>query len=112
VVSGETSTLLGGLVGGPTGDVVRSPAWRSVKLAPTVSATAAAVPATAVGVVLWALLYGVLGVLTGGLFESPVVAAAAAAVLVLVVGGVSALIGRWRARRSAPVAPAVGAPRT
>ena len=68
-------------------------------------------PATAVGAVLWALLYGVLGVLTGGLFDSPVVAAATATVLVLLVGGASALIGRWRARRAAaPAAPVVGTP--
>ncbi len=69
------------------------------------------IPATAVGVVLWVLLYGVLGVLAGGLFASPVVAAAMATVLVLLVGGVSALIGRWRARRTTP-ADSVGAPRT
>lgn len=70
------------------------------------------VPATAVGAVLWALLYGVLGVLTGGLFDSPIVAAATATVLVLLVGGVSALVGRWRARRATPAeaAPPVGAP--
>lgn len=69
-------------------------------------------PATAVGAVLWALLYGVLGALTGGLFDSPLVAAATATVLVLLAGGVSALVGRWRVRRAAPAAPAVGAPRT
>ncbi|MET0188623.1 MAG: VTT domain-containing protein [Pseudonocardia sediminis] len=68
------------------------------------------VPATAVGAVLWALLYGVLGVATGGLFDSPVVAALVATVLVLVVGGVSALIGRWRSRRSTEPAAAAGAP--
>jgi membrane protein DedA with SNARE-associated domain len=68
------------------------------------------VPATAVGAILWALLYGVLGVVTGGLFDSPVVAAATATVLVLLVGGVSALIGRWRSRRTAPAEPVVGTP--
>lgn len=69
------------------------------------------VPATAVGAMLWALLYGVLGVVTGHVFDSPLVAAAAATVLVLLVGGVSALIGRWRARRTAaPAAPVVGTP--
>ncbi|MBW0106633.1 DedA family protein, partial [Pseudonocardia sp. KRD291] len=47
------------------------------------------VPATAVGAVFWALLYGVLGVATGGLFDSPMVAALVATVLVLVVAGVS-----------------------
>jgi membrane protein DedA with SNARE-associated domain len=68
------------------------------------------VPATAVGAVLWALLYGVLGVVAGNVFDSPLVAAATATVLVLLVGGVSALIGRWRARRSADPAPVVGTP--
>nr|WP_132427649.1 VTT domain-containing protein [Pseudonocardia endophytica] len=68
------------------------------------------VPATAVGAVLWALLYCVLGVVSGNVFDSPLVAAAMATVLVLVVGGVSALIGRWRARRTPSAAPAVGAP--
>lgn len=68
------------------------------------------VPATAVGAVLWALLYGVLGVVSGHLFDSPLVAAGMAAVLVLIVGAVSALVGRWRTRRTASTAPAVGAP--
>lgn len=69
------------------------------------------VPATTVGAVLWALLYGLLGVATGGLFDSPLVAALVAAVLVLLVGGVSALVGRWRSRRSdAPAAAATAAP--
>lgn len=58
------------------------------------------VPAVSVGAALWALLYGLLGVLTGGVFDSPLVAALVATVLVLLVGGVSALVGRWRARRS------------
>lgn len=65
------------------------------------------VPATAVGAAAWALLYGVLGVATGGLFDSPLLAALAAAVLVLVLAGVSAAAGRWRSRRVAePVAAA------
>lgn len=59
------------------------------------------VPATAAGSVLWALLYGVLGVASGGLFDSPVLAALVATALVLAVAGVSALIGRWRLRRAA-----------
>lgn len=67
------------------------------------------VPATAVGAALWALLYGLLGVVTGGLFDSPLVAALAATVLVLTVGGVSALVGRLRAGRSAAPAPQASA---
>ncbi|MBC3190584.1 DedA family protein [Pseudonocardia sp. C8] len=56
------------------------------------------VPAVAGGAVLWTLLYGVLGVLTGNLTDSPLVAAAMAVGLVAVVGAVSALVGRLRAR--------------
>ncbi|MDN5913727.1 MAG: VTT domain-containing protein [Pseudonocardia sp.] len=70
------------------------------------------VPATAVGSVLWALLYGVLGVATGGLFDSPLVAALVATVLVLLIGGVSALIGRWRSRRAAEPAGAAAPERS
>ncbi|MEV1294505.1 VTT domain-containing protein [Pseudonocardia sp. NPDC049635] len=56
-------------------------------------------PAVAGGAVLWTLLYGVLGVLSGNLTDSPVVAAGMAVGLVVVVGAVSALVGRLRARR-------------
>lgn len=72
---------------------------------PTLLAAAAAgmvwarlVPAVAGGAVLWTLLYGVLGVLTGNLTDSPLVAAAMAVGLVAVVGAVTAAIGRLRAR--------------
>lgn len=69
------------------------------------------IPATAVGAVLWALLYGVLGVVAGHVFDSPLAAAAMATVLVLLVGGVSALVGRLRSRRTAaPAEPVVGTP--
>lgn len=56
------------------------------------------VPAVAAGAVLWTLLYGVLGVLTGNLTDSPVVAALLAIGLVAVVAAVTALAGRVRAR--------------
>ncbi|WP_238589105.1 DedA family protein [Pseudonocardia sp. HH130629-09] len=56
------------------------------------------VPAVAAGAVLWTLLYGVLGVLTGNLTDSPVVAALLAVGLVAVVAGVTALAGRVRSR--------------
>lgn len=56
-------------------------------------------PAVAGGAVLWTLLYGVLGVLTGNLTDSPLVAAGMAVGLVAVVGAVSAVVGRLRARR-------------
>ncbi|MFG1638194.1 DedA family protein [Pseudonocardia alni] len=56
------------------------------------------VPAVAAGAVLWTLLYGVLGVLTGNLTDSPLVAALLAVGLVAVVALVTALAGRVRAR--------------
>ncbi|WP_240051670.1 DedA family protein [Pseudonocardia sp. EV170527-09] len=56
------------------------------------------VPAVAAGAVLWTLLYGVLGVLTGNLTDSPVVAALLAIGLVAVVAAVTALAGRVRSR--------------
>ena len=61
------------------------------------------------GAVLWTLLYGVVGVLTGNLTDSPLGAAALAVGLVAVVGAVTALVGRWRsrlrARRDHPAGP-------
>lgn len=56
------------------------------------------VPAVAAGAVLWTLLYGVLGVLTGNLTDSPVVAALLAIGVVAVVAAVTALAGRVRSR--------------
>ncbi|GAA4976764.1 VTT domain-containing protein [Pseudonocardia tropica] len=56
------------------------------------------VPAVAAGAVLWTLLYGVLGVLTGNLTDSPLVAALLAVGLVAVVAAVTALAGRVRTR--------------
>lgn len=56
------------------------------------------VPAVAAGAVLWTLLYGVLGVLTGNLTDSPLVAALLAVGLVAVVAAVTGLAGRVRIR--------------
>ncbi|WP_224389702.1 DedA family protein [Pseudonocardia sp. ICBG1293] len=56
------------------------------------------VPAVSAGAVLWTLLYGVLGVLTGNLTDSPLVAALLAVGLVAVVAAVTALAGRLRTR--------------
>lgn len=63
------------------------------------------VPAVAAGAALWTLLYGVLGVLTGNLTDSPVVAAGLAVLLVTLVGAVTALVGHLRARYRARRAP-------
>ncbi|MCT2581509.1 VTT domain-containing protein [Actinophytocola sp. S1-96] len=55
-------------------------------------------PAAVAACVLWAVAYAALGVLSGGLFDNPLVATLIAAVLVLVVTAVLALIGRHRER--------------
>jgi membrane protein DedA with SNARE-associated domain len=57
------------------------------------------VPADALGCLLWAIAYAMLGVVSGGIFADPVVATLLATVLVLVVAGVSALVGRLRRRQ-------------
>ncbi|OXM71006.1 MULTISPECIES: DedA family protein [Amycolatopsis] len=58
------------------------------------------VPATAVACVLWAVAYALLGVVSGGLFDSPLVATLLAAVLVLLVTGVINLVAKRRRERA------------
>jgi membrane protein DedA with SNARE-associated domain len=58
------------------------------------------VPAAAVACLLWALAYALLGIVSGGLFDSPVIATLLATVLVLVVGAAGTLISRWRRTRA------------
>ncbi|SFI94010.1 membrane protein DedA, SNARE-associated domain [Amycolatopsis sacchari] len=53
-------------------------------------------PATLVACVLWAVAYALLGVLSGGIFDSPLVATALAAVLVLLVTVVLNLVAKRR----------------
>jgi membrane protein DedA with SNARE-associated domain len=55
-------------------------------------------PAAAVGCLVWALAYAVLGVVSGGLFDSPLLATLVATLLVLVVAVAGALISRHRRR--------------
>ncbi len=57
-------------------------------------------PAAAVGCLLWAIAYSVLGVVSGGIFDDPLIATLLATVLVLVVAAISALAGRLRKRRT------------
>lgn len=64
------------------------------------------IPAVTGGAVLWTLLYGVLGVLTGNLTDSPLAAAGMAVGLVAVVGAATALLGRLRSRGRPAGAPA------
>jgi membrane protein DedA with SNARE-associated domain len=62
------------------------------------------VPATVVACTLWAVAYAALGVLSGGIFDSPLLATLLATVLVLLVGGVLNLVGARRrsAERAGP----------
>ncbi len=59
-------------------------------------------PAAAVGCLLWALAYAALGALSGGLFDSPVLATLVATVLVLLVAVAGSLITRHRRRAGTP----------
>jgi membrane protein DedA with SNARE-associated domain len=54
------------------------------------------VPATVAACVIWAVAYAALGVLSGGIFDSPLLATLLATVLVLVVGGVLNLVSSRR----------------
>jgi membrane protein DedA with SNARE-associated domain len=59
------------------------------------------VPASAVASVLWAIAYAALGVLSGGIFDSPLLATLLATLLILVLGGVLNLVSSRRRRRKA-----------
>jgi membrane protein DedA with SNARE-associated domain len=50
-------------------------------------------PASLAGAFLWAVAYTLLGVVSGGIFDSPVLATLLATLLVLLIGGVVNLIG-------------------
>ncbi|SDF58144.1 membrane protein DedA, SNARE-associated domain [Blastococcus fimeti] len=60
------------------------------------------VPAQLFAALLWALAYALLGVISGGVFDSPLVAVLIATVLVLLVGAVLNVVGARRRRRRAP----------
>ncbi|WP_448642039.1 DedA family protein [Geodermatophilus sp. URMC 63] len=59
-------------------------------------------PASLLAAALWAVAYALLGVVSGGVFDNPLVATLVATVLVLVVGAVLNLAGAHRRRRPAP----------
>jgi membrane protein DedA with SNARE-associated domain len=63
------------------------------------------VPASLVAAFLWALAYSLLGVISGGIFDSPLLAVLVATVLVLVVGAVLNVIGSRRRRDHSPQEP-------
>jgi membrane protein DedA with SNARE-associated domain len=60
-------------------------------------------PASLLACVLWAAEYAVLGIVSGGIFDSPLVATVLATVLVLLVTVLASLISRWRRRAKTPV---------
>jgi membrane protein DedA with SNARE-associated domain len=66
------------------------------------------IPASTLGCVLWAVAYAALGVLSGGIFDSPLLATLIATLLVLVVSATVNLIStrRRRSREDPPSAPA------
>jgi membrane protein DedA with SNARE-associated domain len=58
------------------------------------------VPAASVAALLWAVAYAALGVLSGGIFDSPLLATLLATLLILVVGAVLNLVGSRRRRHA------------
>jgi membrane protein DedA with SNARE-associated domain len=59
------------------------------------------VPAAAAACVLWAVAYALIGILSGGLFDNPLIATLLAAVLILLVTGLLNLLAARRRRRRA-----------
>jgi membrane protein DedA with SNARE-associated domain len=62
------------------------------------------VPASLTAAFLWALAYSLLGVVSGGIFDSPLIAMLVATVLVLGVGAITNLVSARR-RRAVPTVP-------
>ena len=56
-------------------------------------------PAAVLGCLLWAVAYALLGVVSGGISDDPLVATLLATALVLVIAGISALVSRHRKER-------------
>jgi len=59
------------------------------------------VPAATLACALWAVAYALIGVLSGGLFDNPLIATLLAAVLILVLGGVLNLVSSRRRKHRA-----------
>jgi membrane protein DedA with SNARE-associated domain len=59
-------------------------------------------PASLLAAALWALAYALLGVVSGGIFDSPLTAVLLATVLVLAVGAVLNLVGSRRRKAPGP----------
>ena len=58
-------------------------------------------PAATVAAALWAIAYALLGVVSGGIFDSPLLATLLATLLILVVGAVLNVVSSRRRRRAA-----------
>jgi membrane protein DedA with SNARE-associated domain len=67
-------------------------------------------PASLLAALLWAVAYSLLGVVSGGIFDSPLTAVLLATVLVLVVGAVLNLVGARRRRPTPEEQPAEPTP--
>jgi membrane protein DedA with SNARE-associated domain len=64
------------------------------------------IPASVLGCLLWALAYALLGVISGGIFDSPLVATLLATLLILVVSAVlNLVVARRRRAREADQLP-------
>jgi membrane protein DedA with SNARE-associated domain len=63
------------------------------------------VPASTAACLIWAVAYAALGVLSGGIFDSPLLATLLATLLILVITGVLNLISSRRRRRKAAESP-------
>ena len=57
------------------------------------------VPAATLACLLWAGAYALIGILSGGLFDNPLIATLLAAVLILILGGVLNLVSTRRRKR-------------
>ena len=63
------------------------------------------VPASAVACLLWAIAYALLGVVSGGIFDSPLLATLLATLLILLISAVLNLVVGARRRRSGEPSP-------
>ncbi|SDY39377.1 membrane protein DedA, SNARE-associated domain [Modestobacter sp. DSM 44400] len=68
-------------------------------------------PASLAAGLVWAVAYALLGVVSGGIFDSPLLATLIATVLVLLVGVVLNLVSAHRRRSAAPAVPPLSAPK-
>jgi membrane protein DedA with SNARE-associated domain len=59
------------------------------------------VPAATLACLVWAVAYSLIGIVSGGLFDNPLIATLLAAVLILILGGVLNLVSSRRRKRRA-----------